>query len=321
MATLHNYRLVCPSGRLFRDGAICHDCVGRLPLPALRHGCYRGSRLATLPMAASGVVNGQLWRTRVSAYICISQAQREIIRPFGLPDDRVFVRHNLVPPISGSRKLAASEKQNNVVFLGRIADVKGIELLMEAWDLYSATSGTNRLRLVIAGSGPLEADLTAWARGRHDVDFLGILSSAQCQVLLQGARAAVIPSAWEEPFGMVVVEAMAAGVPVIASAHGSFPDLLIDGREGTLFQPGNASALAEALQEVETAPERYERYGYNARDAYEKRFNFEANLSALLAIYGFAIERPAWTVSELGHHSGAEAALGRDRHDTDVFRT
>jgi glycosyltransferase involved in cell wall biosynthesis len=289
VATLHNYRLMCPTGDLFRDGAICHDCAGRRPLPGVLHGCYQGSNLATVPLAVSSVVNRRAWRSRVSAYVCISHSQRDILLPFGLPADRTFVKHNLVPAKPPAKP---SQRNRTVVFTGRISQAKGIPVLMEAWDLYSATSTSSSMRLVIAGGGPLEDEVTSWARDRKNADFLGILSPAECQVLLSTACATVIPSEWEETFGLVVVEAMAAGVPVIAAAHGSFPELMVNGEEGTLFPPGDATALADVFREVDLQPELYARYGRGARKAYETRFDPEDNINQLLSIYEFAIQHP-----------------------------
>ena len=291
VATLHNYRLMCPTGDLFREGAVCHDCVGRTPVPGVLHGCYQGSRLATVPLAVSAVANRRGWRGRVSAYVCISQSQRDILLPLGLPVDRTFVKHNLVP---AKPPAAQAETAKTVVFTGRITEAKGISVLMEAWDVYSRSSVDSSLRLVIAGGGPLEEEVAAWAQVRENVDFLGILSPADCQALLSTASAAVVPSVWEETFGLVVVEAMAAGVPVIAAAHGSFPELMVEGEEGTLFPPGDVAALANVFRDVDEQPELYARYGLSARKAYEARFEPEGNVNQLLSIYEFAIRNPAY---------------------------
>jgi glycosyltransferase involved in cell wall biosynthesis len=291
VATLHNYRLVCPAGTLFRDGAICHDCIGHVPVASVRHGCQSGSRGQTLPFALSTVANREAWRSRVSAYICISQSQRDILKPLRLPDDRVFVKWNMVPPAG---RAPEGERRDIIVFVGRLVDSKGIPVLMAAWDLYLSKSRNSPLRLVIAGAGPLEASVAAWADERPQVDFAGLLSASECRVLMETARAAVVPSEWEEPFGMVMVEAMAAGVAPIASDHGSFPEMMVDGYEGTLFPPGDAMALAKVFHDVETAPGRYERYGRNARQAYEAHFDPDANICQLESIYEFAIKHPAW---------------------------
>ncbi len=287
---------MCPAGTLFRDDSICHDCVSRVSVSSISHGCYGGSRSQTFPLVVSTVVNKQAWRTQVSAYICISKSQRDIISPIGLPHDRVFVKWNMVPPIARTQN---SEKRNIIVFVGRLTGSKGVPVLMEAWDLHSRASTNGALRLVIAGAGPLETSVAAWAHARSDVDFVGLLSATECRELLETARAAVIPSQWEEPFGMVVVEAMAAGVAPIVSAHGSFPEMVLDNHEGALFPPGDAKALASAFHDVETKPERYESYGRNARKAYETRFDPAENIRQLESIYEFAIAHPVWEDPEV----------------------
>jgi hypothetical protein len=121
----------------------------------------------------------------------------------------------------------------------------------------------------------------------------GLLSGDECADLMARSRAVIVPSTWEEPFGLVVVEAMAAGTPVIASGHGSFTELVTPGVDGDLFPPSDAAALATAIALVAAEPEKYEVYGKQARETYEQKFNPEASLRNLLEIYNFAIANPA----------------------------
>lgn len=287
VVTFHNYRLVCPTGELFRDGAICHDCVDRrLPLTAVRHGCYRGSALATLPLAAGLVAHRGAWRKMVSAYIFLSEAQRDIIALDEVPAARSFVKPNFVP----FRPAPDVAPDHMVVYAGRMADTKGIPLLMEAWDRYSSEARQRPLRLVVAGGRPRQR---LSGRAEAAMECLGVLSRSDCLAVMARARAVIVPSAWEEAFGLVVVEAMAAGVPSVASAHGSFPELITNGRDGVLFEPGNACALAEVFRDIELDPERYAMLGRAARRTYERRFTPEVNVEELLGIYQFAIDNPA----------------------------
>lgn len=290
VATIHNYRLVCASGALFRDGAVCHDCVGRIPVAAVRHGCYRDSTLATLPMAASQIVHRRAWRTLVSAYVFLSGIQRDIVAADGFPPGRLFVKPNFVHP----GVAAPTGTEDLIVYAGRLAPVKGLGILMAAWDGYVAQRASPRVHLAIAGAGPLQDEVAAWAATRASVDYLGALSGPDCALLLGRGRAAVVPSTWEETFGLVAVEAMAAGVPPIASALGSFPELITDGVDGVLFEAGNASALAEAFCDVELNPERYKALGRAAQRTFERRFTSEVNLDQLMRVYRFAIQHPAW---------------------------
>ena len=290
VATIHNYRLGCTSGDFFRDGAVCHDCAqGRL-VPGVLHGCYRGSRVASAPLALSIGVHRTAWRSQVSAYVFISARQQDLLSGVGLPPDRIFVRHNMIP----YRDLRPVRREPKVLYAGRLAEVKGLRVLMAAWDRYLGMSADlPGLRLVIAGAGPLEREVAAWASARPSVEVTGLVSGGRCAELMSQARAVIVPSAWEEPFGLVVVEAMAAGTPPIAAAHGSFAELITHGVDGALFEPGSPPALASAIAHVAANPETYETYGNQARETYEQKFNPEHSLKYLLEIYSFAIANPA----------------------------
>lgn len=298
VATIHNYKLACASGDYFRAGAVCHAC-GSAPgrgqlkgsaLPGLLHGCYRGSRVATAPVALSIDLHRTAWRSQISAYVFISAAQRDLLSGLGLPSERVFVKYNLIP-----RRLIVehADRQPVVMYAGRLDEAKGAPLLMAAWDRYLASRARPALRLIIAGSGPLEARVAEWAASRPSVELTGLVDRARCIALMATARAILLPSTWEETFGLTAVEAMAVSTPPIAAAHGSFPELISSGTDGVLFPAGDPGALAEALADAESDPERYLKLGARARDTYERRFNPERNLRELEDIYQYSINNPA----------------------------
>jgi glycosyltransferase involved in cell wall biosynthesis len=289
VATIHNYGLACANGMFFRRGAVCHDCTHGLRVRAVVHGCYRGSRAATVPVALAQGLHQQAWRSLVSAYIFISASQRDLHREIGLAPSRVFVRYNLIPRPSRPRMA----RTPTVIYAGRLHEAKGVRLLMAGWDRYQTNSGEPGLNLVIAGGGPpLEDEVAAWASARPSVEMVGTVSPDQCTELISRARAVLLPSAWEETFGLVAVEAMAAGVPPIAAGHGSFTELITSGVDGVLFNPGDPAALALAIADVEKNPEQYEVYGDQARKTYEQRFDPRRSVEELLEIYRFAITHP-----------------------------
>jgi glycosyltransferase involved in cell wall biosynthesis len=289
VATIHNYRLACASGDFFRQGTVCHDCARSLPVPAVLHGCYRGSRLASAPAALATGVHRSAWRSLVSAYVFISASQRDLLAGFGLAQDRIFVRHNLIP----RRSMPDAPRGPTVVYAGRLDEAKGLRLLMAGWDRYHSSSSRRGLRLVIAGAGPLQDEVAGWASNRPSVEMVGQVDSGRCSELISQARAVLVPSAWEETFGLVVVEAMAVGTPSIAAGHGSFVELINPGVDGVLFRSGDPAALALAIADVDAHPEQYETYGEQARKTYEQRFDPDQSLKHLLEIYQFAIAHPA----------------------------
>jgi len=289
VATMHNYKLLCASGDFFRNGRLCHECISGTVAPALMHGCYRNSRAATLPVAAGLKLNRSRWRSLVSAYIFISHAQRQLMSSLALPAERVFVKHNLVPPVPNR---GAAERQHVVVYLGRLDAAKGVPLLMRSWDRFRAANPNSRLRLVIAGGGPLATEVQRWSESHDTVDAVGMLGAAEIADLMPRALAAIIPSQWAETFGLVAVEAMAAEVAPIAPARGSFPELITDGVDGALFEPDSPDALARTLGEVDRQPERYIERGRRALTTFRARFHPTVNVAELLAIYRYAVENP-----------------------------
>lgn len=282
VATLHNYTQVCPSGTLYRDGAICTACVGRLPLPALRHGCYRGSTVATVPLAVSLMANQRRWWSAVSRFLCISEAQRRTLVANGMPAELLGVKYNFVED-TPLRRTGTGE---HLLYLGRLTEEKGVRLLMAAWDRIAATGGLG-VPLVVAGAGPLADEVTAWARGRVDVRFAGLQDKAASRALIARSVAVVVPSRWLETFGLVVVEAMAAGVPAVVAGHSSLAELVSDGVTGLTHTPGDAASLATALGRIVRAPSSL---GLAARERYEREFTRSVGLANLLASYRRVIE-------------------------------
>jgi glycosyltransferase involved in cell wall biosynthesis len=293
VATMHNYRLACASGDFFRDGQPCHACADGSVGAALRHGCYRGSRAATVPVATALLASRRSWRELVSAYVFISVSQRDLLAGVGLPSERVFVKDNFVasPPVPAA---GTTESRGHLVSsLGRLDAAKGVPLLMAAWDHFRRANPRSPLRLAIAGDGPLMGRVRDWATGHGSVDVLGHLSRPEATALIARSLAVVVPSAWEETFGLVAVEAMAGGVAPIVPDRGSFPDLVTDGVDGALFRPGEARDLAGLLADVDRAPERFVALGTRGRRTHAARFGQHTNIERLLGIYRYAIEHPA----------------------------
>lgn len=285
VATLHNYTQVCPPGTLHRDGRPCTECVGtKASLPAVRHGCYRDSRLATVPLAVNLSVNRRRWWSGVERFLCISAAQRDVLVRSGMPAERLAVKHNFVPD-PGIRRPGAGE---HLLFLGRLAETKGVHLLMAAWDQITAGGGVG-VPLVIAGAGPLEREVTSWAAGRDDVRYVGLYDTDQCRQAVARSVAVVAPSMAMETFGLVVAEAMAAEVPAVAAAHGAFVELIDDSVTGLLHRPGDATSLASCLRRIAADPARNQEMGQAARLRYEKGFSPAVGLERLMDEYRTAI--------------------------------
>jgi glycosyltransferase involved in cell wall biosynthesis len=278
---MHNFRLFCANGIMFRDGRPCETCLDRSSMSAIKHACYRDSRLASIPIAASLQIHRSLgtWNHGVAAFIALSNFAKNKLASAGLPKERIHVKPNFVtrPHDNGQDR-----RYDYYLFMGRLSAEKGIDLLLDAW---SASWG----RLILAGDGPkrrwVEEQLPSHA---GSVELLGPRSREACIELLAAARALVVPSRWYEGFPLVVAEAYAQGVPVIAPAHGTFPEIVEDGGCGLLFSPNNAAELADRLRDL-SVEETPRRLGQRARQLYDERYTPERNLDILLAIYDHAM--------------------------------
>ncbi len=275
--TLHNFRLFCPQAMFLRDGKVCEDCLGRAPLPAIQHGCYRGSRAQTGVLAGMLMLHRALgtWQHKVSRYIALNSFCRDKFIEAGLPADRIVIKPNFVEALAPS----ADTPRRGFLFVGRLSPEKGVATLAQAWRLHEGAA-----QLSIAGTGPEDALL----QGLPRAEVLGALPLAQIQKRMLSATALVLPSIWYENFPRTLVEAMGAGLPVIASRIGALAALVQDGETGLLFEPGNATDLRAKLAWAEAHPMELARMGQRARAVYEAEFTPERNLTALLGIYAEA---------------------------------
>jgi glycosyltransferase involved in cell wall biosynthesis len=282
--TLHNYRPFCAAATLMRDGAPCTECIDRRsPLPGVVHGCYRGSRAATLPLAAmiDLLQRAGTLATEVDAFVVLTEFQREMVIRAGLPAGRVHVKPNFhprPPPVVPWR-----EREPRVLFAGRLGPEKGVRVLLDAWSLWPGAP-----LLEIAGDGPERGALEARARAHglgERVRFLGRISPSDVERRMAGARLLAVPSLCFEGFPLVVRDAFAAAVPVAASRIGALERIVDDGATGLLFSPGDAADLHRRVAEAWADPSRLEAMGVAARAAFEARYTADLSYRALLAVY------------------------------------
>jgi glycosyltransferase involved in cell wall biosynthesis len=140
-----------------------------------------------------------------------------------------------------------------VLYLGRLEPSKGVELLCTAFER-SATR-CPALRLDVAGGGTLESSLRRRYGGHPQMTFHGVVVGAEKEALLGNSDVVVVPSVWPEAFGLVTIEALAAGTPVIASEVGALPELVRHGETGYVLPTGDVPAWTEALCRLAERPD------------------------------------------------------------------
>jgi glycosyltransferase involved in cell wall biosynthesis len=287
--TLHNFRLLCPAATLYRDGTTCELCVGKaFAWPGIRHACYRSDRAATATIATMLLTHKSIgtYRTSIDRYIALTDFAKRKFVEGGLPAARIVVK----PNSAANMELRDPTGSGPALYVGRLSDEKGVRVMLEAW------READRLpRLHIVGDGPLRKEVDAAADHLASVASVGRVPPGKMASQYQAASMLVFPSTCFEGFPLAVVEAMAAGLPVIASRLGSMPEIVQDGRTGLLFDAGNASDLRSKVRWLCERPEVAAAMGREARVVYEARYTPERNLARLLEIYGEAFEasRPA----------------------------
>jgi glycosyltransferase involved in cell wall biosynthesis len=280
--TLHDYALVCPQGRLLRDGRVCQECLGTLPLPAVRHRCRDGSRSRSLASATALIAHRALgtWRQKVSRYIALSDFCRARFVEAGLPAARIRVKPNFtVAPLAAPGGTGAASVPCDFAYAGPLTRDSGVIVLAQALLIDGGLS------CCAAGAGPEQAQLAAVAGLR-----LGPATDpAALARLLHGAVALVLPTLWQEPFPQRAIEAFAHGVPVIASRLGTLGEIVREGKTGLLFEPGDAQDLARKMRWARDNPAQMQAMGRAARLTHERRYSAQENYRQLLAVYNDAL--------------------------------
>ena len=242
---LHNYRLFCSIATCFRDGEPCFRCRGRFTLPGLVLNC-RGSLPESAVYTAALALHQPSVMESVDRFVTPSEYAAGQLALLGLPRERVSVVPNYLP---GSEFAASSGAGEGAyaVCVGRLSPEKGFADAVEA----AALSG---VPLRIAGDGPLDGALMArTAALKAPVEFVGRLDPLGVRELLAGAAMALVPSVGGDVMPFAAIEAMAAGVPVVAARSGSLPELVGEERCVPRRDP---QALAHAMTELWADPER-----------------------------------------------------------------
>jgi glycosyltransferase involved in cell wall biosynthesis len=287
--TLHNYRLFCPAAIPMRGGRVCTDCLdNRSPWAALRHGCYRNSRLATLPLASSVALHRFLntWTRQVDAFITLTEFQRDRMIEAGLPAALVHVKPNFYP--GNPLNFSWTNRKPRVVFAGRLTAEKGILALVRAWLAWGATAPELR----IVGDGDLRGELERLAATAPAVPirFLGRMSGPAAHEEIAHARLLVLPSESFETFGLAILEAFAFGTPAAVSRIGPLPSIVREGQNGVVFEAGDPESLLKAVRTAWEAPGELERLAAGARQSFEALYTEDANYRMLMGIYEQAME-------------------------------
>jgi glycosyltransferase involved in cell wall biosynthesis len=276
--TLHNYRSACANALLFRDGHPCLDCVGNFGLPGIRHRCYRGSAAASTVVALTNTgFRRRVWPQAVDRVLAHNPLAARVFADSGIPSGLVEMVDNFVPD-PGERGGPPS-RSDEVLAVGRLSPEKGFDRIMAAWN----ASGSH-LRLQVIGDGP-QAPRLRELTGRR-VEMVGTLPPDQVAEKMKTARALVFPSLWFESQPMVLLEALAAGLPAFAADHEPLRWILGELGEEGLIGPNSWGDLPRLLEDDALVDSR----GSASRDLYMRRFSAQTALTVRQRVYAAAVD-------------------------------
>ena len=285
--TLHNFRLLCASAELYREGKVCEECLQHGMLRGVRYGCYQGSRLGTAALTLMVGVHrrARTWSSMVDCYIALTEFSRGKLIAGGLSADRIRVKPNFVLPDPGPK----TGKGDYALFVGRLVKSKGAPTLIEAW------KGLPEVPLHIIGDGPCREEIESAQRSGQlpSVTYRGRLPRAETLSAMKKARFLVFPSEWYEGFPVTLAEAFACGVPVVGSKLGAMEEIIADGVTGLHFQVADIADLRQKVQWAWQHSDETEEMGRRARREFEEKYTAKRNISMLEESYELAMGRAA----------------------------
>lgn len=282
--SIHDYRIVCPA-YTFRNGKgkICEQCKGRYFYHCITNKCTKGSYALSTMMAMEQYFRNLFFNPRkyIDGLIYVSKFAKQMHEKYmpELKDKKNIVLYNLADRI-GSVPCKKTEKY--FLFFGRLSYEKGVKTLITAF------KNMPQSKLKIAGTGPLENELKDYTKANNisNVEFLGYKSGNELTELVENAYFIVVPSEWYENNPMTIVEGYATGVPVIGSHIGGIPEIIVEGKTGYLFNPGDANELENIIKACESlSEEQYEDLQKNALEFAKNNFDKDKYYPKLIDFY------------------------------------
>lgn len=272
--TLHNYRVTCANALLLRDEKICEQCLVKQSfLPSIKYGCYKNSRIATIPVAwmLYKYKSSQVWQKKVKHYIALSDFSRRKFIQAGIPQTSISIKPNFFP-----EECIHKEEHERVgaLFVGRLSQEKGINVLLSAFRKVS-------IPIFVIGEGQFDSNISI----PHNIKLLGKLPPERVYEYMARSKLLIFPSICYENFSLTLVEAFAHGLPVIASNMGSIAEIVKHEENGLLFKPNDASDLLLQVQRLLDNEEFYDKISRQTYETYLTKYTAEKNYQDLMDCY------------------------------------
>ncbi|MDR1980927.1 MAG: glycosyltransferase [Tannerellaceae bacterium] len=266
--TLHDYKLICPSYSCLRDGKPCEACFSR-KWNVVRHTCMKSDMKASvLAYLEARVWNRKVLEKYTHTFISPSRFLQSKMVSAGFLSSKIEVLHNFFPdtlPVA-----ADTDKSDYYCYVGRLSSEKGIDLLLEVAEKLPYP-------LKVIGSGERLEEYKARYEGKPMV-FLGQQSHEATLEIVRKARFSVLPSICYENNPLSIIESLCMGTPVLGADTGGIPELITEGINGFLFQPGNREMLEKQIghcYRTFSGAFNFQRISDTARQAFSSRCYYD----------------------------------------------
>lgn len=247
--TVHNFRFVCPQGMLYRDAHICEDCLEKGISCAIKHGCYRESKLQTLLFVLSTKIHNLFGIYKKINYIILTDFDRkQLTKSKQFKFNKIFIKPNFVE--SYNRDIIPYDKRKNqYVFVGRVEQLKGIDVLLRAFKIIQDNLKENAPKLIVCGTGNLDNWCKEFIKNNDlsCVELEGFVDNNSVKDLLSISKGLIFPTQLFETFGMCTIESYSVGTPVFGSNIGNTADLIVNGVTGEKFDMTNPEDIANTI--------------------------------------------------------------------------
>ena len=247
----NDYKHICPNYKLFHHGALCEACRGGRYFNAVRNRCCHDSFVISAVAMTEAYVHDWLdiWRKNVGCFLFASRFMAAKTEEFwGRGRVRMDILRN---PFDANANYVQPNVGDYFLYFGRLIEEKGLGVLIDA------AAAASEVKVVIVGDGPDRKSVEKSIQGLDNVELVGPAWGDELKAWLRGARAVVVPSLWHENFPYVILQAFAAGKPVIGAERGGIPELIGDGPHGWIFEPLDSKSLATCLRNVAALPDEH----------------------------------------------------------------
>jgi len=264
----NDYKHICPNYKLYHHGKICEECNGGKFYNCIKNKCAHDSLLFSTASTIESYIHNYLniYKKNIDLFLFASDFMAHKTEEFW---GGSFKWGKLMNPFKISGEPILDNKGEYGLYFGRLIDEKGVDILIESLKL------NKDIPFKIVGDGPDLDKLKQLAQDNNlnNIEFTGAVWGKQLDLILRDCKFVVVPSIWHENFPYVILQAFAAGKPVIGSNRGGIPELVVDNERGAIYDANNPVELSEKLKLFYDDDELCLKFGKNARQFVVDNFN------------------------------------------------